>query len=159
MWKLLFVRLFVAIISVIVFLNQVSKSQLYLREFGICVRKIIHFIFKKIKQLQESNKGNIYWEMSHEKWIQIFSIVLLSDKNVWDCGSRRNKLVCNWFHYLLTVNWVYFLSCVIFVILYRHTNSIWDKVFKNGQSKICGGGQTNLKGYGLLKQTLSLQIF
>ena len=37
---------------------------------------------------------------------------------------------------------------------------IWDKVFKNGPSKICGGQPLkNLKGYGLLQQIISLQIF
>ena len=36
----------------------------------------------------------------------------------------------------------------------------WDKVFKNGPSKISGRQSLkNLKGYGLLKQTTSLQIF
>ena len=36
----------------------------------------------------------------------------------------------------------------------------WDKVLKNGPSKICGRQPLkNLKGYGLLKQTISLQIF
>ena len=39
-------------------------------------------------------------------------------------------------------------------------NLIWDKVFKNKQSKICGRQPLkNLKGYGLLKQTITLQIF
>ena len=37
--------------------------------------------------------------------------------------------------------------------------NIWDKVFKDGPSKICGRQPLkNLKGYGLLKQTISLQI-
>ena len=37
---------------------------------------------------------------------------------------------------------------------------IWDKVFKNGSSKICGRQPLrNLKKYGLLKQTISLQTF
>ena len=37
---------------------------------------------------------------------------------------------------------------------------IWDEVFKNGPSKICGRQPlNNLIGYGLLKQTISLQIF
>ena len=37
---------------------------------------------------------------------------------------------------------------------------IWDKVFKNGPSKICERQPLkNLKGYGLLKQTISLKIF
>ena len=36
----------------------------------------------------------------------------------------------------------------------------WDKVFKNGPNKNCRGQPLkNLKGYGLLKQTLPLQIF
>ena len=36
----------------------------------------------------------------------------------------------------------------------------WDKVFKIGPSKTCGGEPfKNLKGYGLLKQAISLQIF
>ena len=35
-----------------------------------------------------------------------------------------------------------------------------DKVFKNGQSKICGRQPLkNLKGYGLLKRTISRHIF
>ena len=38
--------------------------------------------------------------------------------------------------------------------------SKWDKVFKNEPSDICGRQPLkNLKGYGLLKQTISLQIF
>ena len=37
---------------------------------------------------------------------------------------------------------------------------IWDKVFKNGPSKICGRQPLkSLKGYGLLMQTISLQTF
>ena len=37
---------------------------------------------------------------------------------------------------------------------------IWDKVFKNGSSKICGRQPLKkLKGYGVLEQTISLQIF
>ena len=36
----------------------------------------------------------------------------------------------------------------------------WDKVFKNGPSKICGRQPLkSLKEYGLLKQTISPQIF
>ena len=37
---------------------------------------------------------------------------------------------------------------------------IWDKVFKSGPSKICRRQPLkNLKGYGLLKHAISLQIF
>ena len=36
----------------------------------------------------------------------------------------------------------------------------WDEVFKNGPNKICRRQLLrNLKGYGLLKQTISFQIF
>ena len=36
----------------------------------------------------------------------------------------------------------------------------WDKIFMNGLGKICGRQPLNhLKGYGLLKQTKSLQTF
>ena len=36
----------------------------------------------------------------------------------------------------------------------------WDKVFMSGPSKICGRQPLkNLKDYGLLKQTISLQTF
>ena len=36
----------------------------------------------------------------------------------------------------------------------------WDKVFKNGPNKICGRQPLKiLKWYGLLRQTISLQIF
>ena len=37
---------------------------------------------------------------------------------------------------------------------------IWDKVSKNGPSKNCGREPLKkLKGYGQLKQTISLQMF
>ena len=37
---------------------------------------------------------------------------------------------------------------------------IWDKIFKNGLNKICGRHPSkNLNEYGLLKQTILLQIF
>ena len=40
------------------------------------------------------------------------------------------------------------------------SNYAWDKVFKSGRSKICGRKPLkNLKGYGLLKHTIFLQIF
>ena len=36
----------------------------------------------------------------------------------------------------------------------------WTKVFKNGPGEICGRQPLkNLKGYALLKQTISIQIF
>ena len=45
------------------------------------------------------------------------------------------------------------------VILY-FAFDVWDKVFKSGLSKFCGRQPLkNFKGYGLLKQTISLQIF
>ena len=37
---------------------------------------------------------------------------------------------------------------------------IWDKVFKSGPSKNCGRQPSkNLNGYGLLRKTVSIQIF
>ena len=37
---------------------------------------------------------------------------------------------------------------------------IWDKIFKNGLRKICGRQPLKeLKGYGVFKQNISLQIF
>ena len=45
--------------------------------------------------------------------------------------------------------------CTVFI-----KKGIWDKAFKSGPSKICGRQRLqNLKGYALLKQTMSLQIF
>ena len=42
----------------------------------------------------------------------------------------------------------------------RNQNEIWDKVFENGPSKLCRIQLLkNLKEYGLLKQTISFQIF
>ena len=43
----------------------------------------------------------------------------------------------------------------------RHDlKNVGDKFFKSGLSKFCGRQPLkNLKGYGLLKQTISLQIF
>ena len=56
-------------------------------------------------------------------------------------------------HFLQTNN-LPFMKPIIF------TRDKWDKVFKNGPSKICGRQPLKkLKGYGLLKQTISLQIF
>ena len=43
---------------------------------------------------------------------------------------------------------------------YSKTESEWDKVFKNRQSKTCGRQPLKkLMGYDLFKQTISLQIF
>ena len=42
----------------------------------------------------------------------------------------------------------------------KASNAKWDKVFKNGPSEICGRQPLkNFKGYSLLKQTITLQIF
>ena len=39
-------------------------------------------------------------------------------------------------------------------------SKIWNKVFKNGPSEICGRQiLKNLKGYGLLKQTIHFKFF
>ena len=44
--------------------------------------------------------------------------------------------------------------------LYSQDVTIWDKALKNGPSKICEiQTSKNLKRYGLLKQTISLQSF
>ena len=45
------------------------------------------------------------------------------------------------------------------ISLARHSYN-WVKVFKNGPSKTCGRQHLkNLRGYGLHRQTISLQIF
>ena len=42
----------------------------------------------------------------------------------------------------------------------QHPCYIWDRVFENGQSKICGRQPLkDLKGYRLLQQTISFQLF
>ena len=54
-----------------------------------------------------------------------------------------------------------YLNCKLLKINYlARWRDIWDKVFKNGPSKIYGKQNSkNLKRYGLLKETVSLQIF
>ena len=55
----------------------------------------------------------------------------------------------------------------VFVKIYRSISTPdvmagdnWDKVLKNGPSKICGKQPLkNLMGYGLLKGAMSLEIF
>ena len=57
---------------------------------------------------------------------------------------------------------LYFGMVVMFVFfdLFSVCTHIWDKVFKNRPSEICRRQPLkNLKLYGLLKQTMSLQIF
>ena len=45
--------------------------------------------------------------------------------------------------------------CVV-EVLFTDGNLIWDKAFKSGLSEFCGRQPLkNLKGYGLLKHTLS----
>ena len=45
-------------------------------------------------------------------------------------------------------------------LIYKTQKPIQDKVFKNGPSKMCGRQPLkSLKGYGLFKQTISLQTF
>ena len=44
--------------------------------------------------------------------------------------------------------------------LIRDLHSKWDKVFENGQKKVCGRQPLkDLKKYGLLKKTILIQIF
>ena len=48
----------------------------------------------------------------------------------------------------------------LFHYYHEKLHYLWDKVFKNGTIKICGRQPLkNFKGYGRLKQTISLQIF
>ena len=47
----------------------------------------------------------------------------------------------------------------VFCIRVDPLDDAWDKLFKNGPSKICGRHLKKLKGYGLPKQTRPLQIF
>ena len=43
---------------------------------------------------------------------------------------------------------------------HHQTDTLWDKVFKNGPSEICGRQPLkNLKGYGLLKADHNPSIF
>ena len=49
---------------------------------------------------------------------------------------------------------------LVHVIEYKPWANKWVKIFKNGPSKICGRQPLkNLKWYGLLRQTKSLQMF
>ena len=64
---------------------------------------------------------------------------------------------------IIWFNWNYRSSILCKILVLKKCEMIsfiWDKVFKNGPSKICGRQPfKHLKGYGLLKQTLILQIF
>ena len=66
------------------------------------------------------------------------------------------------------INVVFLFFCVEFISVIwvfametcYQQSYIWDKVFKNGPSKICGRHPLKkLKGYGLLKRTISLLFF
>ena len=53
-----------------------------------------------------------------------------------------------------------FLKVLVLKTAGNTPGNIWDKVFKNEPSKICGREPLKiLKGYSLLKQTIFLQIF
>ena len=76
----------------------------------------------------------VFWEASSKVYIV----------NLWGfCGIWRNIFLHK------RVFWLFSFSKII-----------WGKVFKNGPSKICGRQRyEDLKWYGLLRQTISLQIF
>ena len=72
-------------------------------------------------------------------------------------NSQNYVPVKYWFH-AVKFSQFFFLQLILYV--WSLVRIIWDKLFKIGSSNICGRQPLkNLKGYGLLKQTISLQIF
>ena len=73
------------------------------------------------------------------RWI-LYKIAQKSMKTILQMNKIYNKLIQNMNDLFLVVVFILKLICFI-----------WDKVFKNGPSKICGRQPLkNLKGYGLL---------
>ena len=96
---------------------------------------------------------------------------LLSNDPIKICAEKLGKN-CEEFEFLLVLSLCNGkdVSLVILILSLGKFSSIssicsgkiiiWDKVFKSGPSKVCGRKPLkNLKGYGLLKQTISLQVF
>ena len=86
--------------------------------------------------------------------------VKIFEKNVTNFSSFKslyNKIGNKKKHILLQEK--YFKTLKMKATVIRNI-SIWDKVFKNGPNRICGRQLLkNLKGYCLLNQIVSLQIF
>ena len=96
----------------------------------------------------------------------------ISDASLRDFGVIPLNLpffskYLNFLFIFFIIIWLYFrkiklsrLNEIFHYFQYTRMINIWDKVFKNGPSKICGKQPLkNLKGYGLLGQTISLQFF
>ena len=67
-------------------------------------------------------------------------------------------IILYYFSFFLNFIYIKFLVRTWLFVLLK--TDIWDKVFKNGPSKICGWQPFKiLKGYGLFKQTISHKFF
>ena len=71
----------------------------------------------------------------------------------WGNYSVKSKANLNQRHSGFSSRWEYFLICLTCAIYFFCAVVYWDKVFKNGSSKICGRQYFRyLKWYGLSKQ-------
>ena len=66
------------------------------------------------------------------------------------CGKIRTRIIPKTDTFRAVTN----------IALHSYVSDRWDKVFKNGPSKICGREPLkNVEGFDLLKQTIYLQSF
>ena len=120
-----------------------------------------------LKTSKWGSKGNIA-----KKKVKIFSPFFISLLIFLKVFAKRKPEffrffffeVKLWHHFgKLLFNFMLHCFCYCYsdkVFLANSLHITWDKVFKNGTSEICGRQSLkNLKWYGLLKQTISLQIF
>ena len=69
-------------------------------------------------------------------------------------GSVKTHIIAHFMQGFPKISWLKMLDI-------NHSQNIWDKVFKNGPSNICGRQplKNDMVWYRLIKQTISLQIF
>ena len=91
----------------------------------------------------------MYWKMQVDILVEIFDFLL-------QCVTVDSQV----FHIFSPSKESLNMKKSIFWLPSVAGRILWDKVFKSGLSKFCGRQPLkNLKGYDLLKQTISLQIF
>ena len=116
---------------------KVWWESIFLSHYWMALSLVIFYLFKSLANILKEN-GN-----SSTKYCSVSQI--LSLRKFFDDGAGV----------------IFFFSVTVFLThSYKTHLYIWDKVFTSVPSKICGRQPLkNLKGYGLLQQTISLQIF
>ena len=142
------------------FLNIFELGNLLRLRFRTKVPKFTNFYFL-VFVLYYTIHG-IFWERSFELLASMIATVIVMLYCIVHFSVKGRKFSHTSESYKLQLVSVTTNFVTIFWDIYITWNwlDIWVKVFKNGTSKICGRQPLkNMKWYGVLRQTVSLQVF